>query len=118
MLNINRPSGGYIVAPSHPAETRWGYVFNNTTITTDDVEDPSRYSVWFGRPWHNNPKTVFLHTQCEVSTNDSIWFDHMGGLPAIWAIYDMWNAKGNQMSTVSRKCYYYTDDAGNKIWGG
>ncbi len=117
LLNINRPSGGFIVAPSHPAETRWGYVFNNTTITTDDVEDPSRYSVWFGRPWHNNPKTVFLHTQCEVSTNDSIWFDHMGGLPAIWAVYDMWNAKGNQMSTVSRKCYYYTDDAGNKIWG-
>ena len=116
-LNINRSSGGYIVAPNHPKETRWGYVFNNTRITTDDVADPSRYSIWLGRPWHEYPKTVFLHTQMELTPMDSLWYQTMGGLPDLWAVYDMWNVKGNPLSTVSRKCYYYTDSEGNKVWG-
>ena len=31
-LEINRPSGGYIVAPWHTADTKWGYVFQNNVI--------------------------------------------------------------------------------------
>ncbi|MCR5361396.1 MAG: Ig-like domain-containing protein [Bacteroidales bacterium] len=109
-LNINRPSGGFIVAPNHPADTRWGYVFNNCRITTDDVADPSKYSIWLGRPWHEKPKTVFLHTQMELTPMDSLWYATMGGLPALWAVYDFYNAKGNALSTVSRSYYYYTSN--------
>ena len=110
VLNINRQSGGYIVAPNHPDGTRWGYVFNNCHITTDDVADPSKYSIWLGRPWHEKPKTVFLHTQMDLTPMDSLWYSTMGGLPALWAVYDFYNAKGNALSTVSRSYYYYTSE--------
>lgn len=119
VLNINRPSGGFIVAPSHPENTAWGYVFNNTRITTDEVSDPSRYSIWLGRPWHEKPKTVFLHTTMELTPMDSLWYETMGGLPAIWAVHDFHNANGYAFSgakNASRKAYYYTEN-GKKIYG-
>ncbi len=116
LLNICRSSGGFIVAPNHPKETRWGYVFNNCHITTDDVSDPSRYSIWLGRPWHEYPKTVFLHTQMDLTPMDSLWYATMGGLPAIWAVYDFYNAKGKALSTVSRTTYYNTDSSGNRVY--
>ena len=119
VLNINRPSGGFIVAPSHPENTAWGYVFNNTRITTDEVSDPSRYSIWLGRPWHEKPKTVFLHTTMELTPMDSLWYETMGGLPAVWAVHDFHNANGYAFSgakNVSRKAYYYTEN-GKKVYG-
>ena len=107
-LNIVRKTGGFIVAPCHYDSTRWGYVFNNSTITASGT--PSDTRIWLGRPWHGAPKTVFLHTQCEVSTYDSLWYATMGGLPAVWAAYDMWDATGKQMNTTSRRYYYYTSN--------
>ena len=121
VLNINRSSGGYIVAPNHPADTRWGYVFNNTRITTDDVSNPASYSIWLGRPWHEKPKTVYLHTTMELTPMDSLWYETMGGLPALWAVYDFHDANGKAFSgkqAVSRSHYYYTDSATEqKVWG-
>ena len=116
-LNINRSTGGFIVAPNHPEGTRWGYVFNNTRITTDDVSDPSTYSIWLGRPWHEKPKTVFLHTTMELTPMDSLWYETMGGLPDTWAVYDFHNKNGYPLSEVSRSWYYYKDDNGDKVWG-
>lgn len=115
-LDINRPSGGFIVAPSHDATAKYGYVFNNTTITTSYTRNPEDYSVWLGRPWHGNPKTVFLHTKMEVTPNDSLWYATMGGLPAIWAVYDLTDKAGNPRSTVSRQ-YYYRTENGKRVWG-
>lgn len=115
-LDINRPSGGFIVAPSHEAAAKYGYVFNNTLITTTYTKNPEDYSVWLGRPWHNNPKTVFLHTMMEVTPNDSLWNASMGGLPAVWAVYDLTDKDGNPRSTVSRE-YYYRTENGKKVWG-
>ncbi|MDE6061909.1 MAG: Ig-like domain-containing protein, partial [Duncaniella sp.] len=75
-LYINRKSGGYIVAPSHAADVKWGYVFNNCTITAPGV--PSETDVWLGRPWHNSPKTVFLNTRAEVTIPATGWYETMG----------------------------------------
>ena len=110
-LDINRQSGGFIVAPNHKkASTRWGYVFNNTRITTSYATDPSTYQVYFGRPWHDTPYTVFLHTQCEITPYNGYWYPTMGGLPALWAVYDIWDKNGNKMSETSIEDYYYTDN--------
>lgn len=114
-LDINRPSGGFIVAPSHDATAKYGYVFNNTVITTSYTKNPEDYSVWLGRPWHNNPKTVFLHTKMEVSPNDSLWYASMGGFPSVWAVYDLTDGNGNPRSTVSRQ-YYYRMEGGTRVW--
>lgn len=112
-LDINRQKGGYIVAPSHiDAQTRWGYVFNNTTITTSYAADPSTYQIYFGRPWHNQPRTVFLHTQCEVTPYAGYWYPTMGGLPKLWAVYDIWDRQGNKLSEESISEYFYTDATG------
>ncbi len=110
-LNINRAKGGYIVAPSHEEGTRWGYVFKNTTITTDYAGDPSTYQVYFGRPWHNAPKTVFLDTQCEVGTYEGYWYETMGAIPAIFAVHNIWDKNGNKMSDYSRSEYWYWKDS-------
>lgn len=122
LLDINRSSGGWVVAPNHDENTRWGFVFNNTRITST-YSNPASSSISLGRPWHNNPKTVFLHTQMELQPIDSLWSVTMGentGLPAIWAVYDFLDANGNAFTGAkakSREYYYYTDSEGNKVWG-
>ena len=106
-INIVRPSGGYIVAPNHKEGTQWGYVFMNNTITTTHVADPSTYSVWLGRPWHNSPKTVFLNTTAEVTIPAAGWFQTMGGLPELWAEYNTMDKNGNPVDLSNRNTYYY-----------
>ena len=109
-LNINRKKGGFIVAPNHPEETRWGYVFNNTTITTTYSSVPEDFQVYLGRPWHERPVTVFLHTKMEVKPYDGYWYPTMGGLPKLWAVYDIVDRNGYPMSEESIEEYYYTDN--------
>lgn len=116
ILNINRKSGGYIVAPNHPADTRWGYVFNNTTITTTYASDPEAYRVYLGRPWHDSPKTVFLHTKMEVKPYDGYWYPTMGGIPKLWAVYDIVDKNGYAVSEKSIEDYYYISN-GDTIRG-
>lgn len=115
-LNINRKSGGYIVAPNHPEETRWGYVFNNTTITTTYASNPEDFKVYLGRPWHDSPVTVFLHTKMEVKPYDGYWYPTMGGLPKLWAVYDIVDKNGYALSEKSIEDYYYTS-SGETITG-
>ena len=106
-INIVRPSGGYIVAPNHKVGTQWGYVFMNNTITTTQVADPSTYSVWLGRPWHNSPKTVFINTIAEVTIPAAGWYQTMGGLPDLWAEYNTMDKNGNPVDLSNRNTYYY-----------
>ncbi len=128
-LNIVRKSGGYIVAPSHGTDVEWGYVFMNNVITAKGVTGvdkqpaelnckPSDVSVWLGRPWHNNPKTVFINTKMEVTIPATGWYETMGGLPAIWADYNSVDANGNAIDLSNRRdTYYRTDDKGQKVYG-
>ncbi len=104
-LYINRKSGGYIVAPSHGADVKWGYVFMNCTITAPGV--PSETDVWLGRPWHNNPKTVFINTIAEVTIPAKGWYPTMGGLPVLWAEYNTMDANGNPLDLSQRESSYY-----------
>ena len=128
-LNIVRKSGGYIVAPSHGSDVQWGYVFMNNVITAKGVTGvekqpaelnckPSEVSVWLGRPWHNNPKTVFINTKMEVTIPATGWYETMGGLPAIWADYNSVDGNGNPIDLSNRRdTYYRTDDNGQKVYG-
>lgn len=107
-LLITRKSGGYIVAPSHGKDVAWGYVFNNCKITADG--DPTKTTVWLGRPWHNFPKTVFLNTRAEVTIPATGWYETMGGLPAIWADWNTTDINGNPVDLSQRRdTYYYVD---------
>ncbi len=114
-LLITRKSGGFIVAPAHAEDVKWGYVFRDCTITAPG--NPSETSVWLGRPWHNFPKTVFLNTRAEVTIPATGWYETMGGLPVIWADWNTTDADGNLVDLSQRRdTYYYTKD-GEKVYG-
>lgn len=111
-LVINRKSGGFIVAPKHAAETRWGYVFRNTTITAPG--NPAETDVWLGRPWHNNPQTVFIDTRAEVTIPAEGWYETMGGWPTLFADYNTTDAEGHPLDLSKRISRYYTYDKESK----
>ena len=114
-LYINRKSGGYIVAPSHADDVKWGYVFMNCTITAPG--NPRETDVWLGRPWHNSPKTVFINTTAEVTIPAAGWYEKMGGLPALWAEYNTMDGDGNPLDLSQRRSSYWKEgDNGEQIW--
>ena len=115
-LEINRPSGGFIVAPSHGADVKWGYVFMNNIIRPYPGMNVT--DIWLGRPWHNQPKTVFINTQTFINIPAAGWYETMGGLPALWADYNTVDANGNPIDLSQRRdTYYYTDSKGERVYG-
>lgn len=114
-INIVRKDGGFIVAPSHQKDTKWGYVFMNNVITAPGV--PSETSVWLGRPWHNFPKTVFINTKAEVTIPATGWYETMGGLPVLWADYNTVDGNGNPVDLSHRRDTYYYMDGTNRVEG-
>lgn len=114
-LKINCKSGGWIVAPKHRPETRWGYVFNNCILTADG--NPKETSIWLGRPWHHQPQTVFLNTRSEITLPAEGWYPTMAGLPSVFAEYNTLDADGKPMD-LSRRInrYYKLDEKGDTIW--
>jgi pectin methylesterase-like acyl-CoA thioesterase len=115
-LNINRTSGGYIVAPSHDASSKWGYIFMNCSIIA-----PTYTTVYLGRPWHNAPKTSFVNTTLGryLSIYPVGWYEQMGGIPAIFADYNTRNYLGDAVDLSKRINYYWFTDSntGQKVEG-
>lgn len=72
--------------------------------------------VWLGRPWHNQPKTVFINTQTFINLPAKGWYNTMGGLPALWAEYNTVDKDGNPVDLSQRETYYWywEDDAKTK----
>lgn len=117
-INIVRKSGGYIVAPNHPKETTWGYVFMNNVITAPG--NPDETDVWLGRPWHDTPITLFINTRSYVKIPAAGWYPTMGGLPKLWAEYNTMDGDGNPVDLSHRitEYYYYADaDKTQKVTG-
>jgi pectin methylesterase-like acyl-CoA thioesterase len=112
-LEINRPSGGYIVAPSHAADVKWGYVFQNNVLRARPGVNVT--DVWLGRPWHNQPKTVFINLQTYINIPAKGWYNTMGGLPALWAEYNTVDKDGNPVDLSQRESYYYYMNGDEKV---
>ena len=108
LFNV-RPSGGYIVAPSHLTTTAWGYVFSNCTL-----DGNPGVVTYLGRPWHNSPKTVFLNSVCTIDIYAVGWYYKMGAIPAIFADYGTINKYGEPMDLSQRiEDYEYDVKDGN-----
>jgi len=73
--------------------------------------------VWLGRPWHDEPKTVYINTQTFINIPAKGWYNTMGGLPAIWAEYNTVDKDGNPVDLSQRESYYYYIDSntGQKV---
>ncbi len=112
MIFVNRKSGGWIVAPRHGKETRWGYVFKRCSITAEG--DPQETQVWLGRPWKNEPKAVFIDTKTELTIPAEGWWPTMGGLPKVFAEYGTMDANGDKIDLSKRRKRYYVVDKEKK----
>ena len=114
-LYITRKKGGYIVAPNHHPDTRWGYVFSDNVITAPG--DAIETQVFLGRPWHAQPKVAFLNTHSYVSIYREGWRNHMGGLPAVFAEYNTMDGYGRAQD-LSHRCsrYWVQNEQGDTVW--
>lgn len=106
--------GSVIVAPSHGAGVKYGYVFRDTKIVSSKP-GVLRTKNSYGRPWHNFPRTSFINTTWskDVQFTTAGWTDHMGGLPVVFAEYNTRNHKGEVVDLSKRNTYYYKGDKNN-----
>lgn len=91
-----------IVAPCQTSP-RFGYVFLNCTI--DGNAEAAKGNVMLGRPWHNTPSAVYLHTIMRIPIAEEGW-TNMGAVPALFAEYDSRDAAGNIVDLSHRKKEY------------
>lgn len=83
-INVNPEDtnrGGYIAAPSTPAAQKYGFLFQDCTMTGNNSDN----TVFLGRPWHpgSDPNAlgccVFMHCQLGAHIREDGWKSHMGG---------------------------------------
>ena len=91
-------SGGYITASQNPGD--WGYVFNNTTISSNYNKD-----FYLGRSW-GHAKTVFLNTKMVAEPKAEGWGPDMNSAPQVFGEYNSKNASGGAINTSQRKTYF------------
>ena len=91
-------SGGYITASQNPGD--WGYVFNNTTISSSYNKD-----FYLGRSW-GHAKTVFLNTTMQAEPKAEGWGPDMNSAPQVFGEYNSKNASGGTINTSQRKTYF------------
>lgn len=101
-------NGSVIVAPSHGAGVKYGYVFRNCDIVSSKP-GTMRTNNYFGRPWHNYPRASFINSTLskDVTFATAGWINHMGGLPVVFAEYNTMNYQGNPVSLQGRNTWYW-----------
>jgi pectin methylesterase-like acyl-CoA thioesterase len=99
----NVRSGSVIVAPAHTADTRYGYVFYNCTVDGNTLAADGKQLL--GRPWHNTPKTVYIHTTMNIPVAPEGW-TNMGVVPALFAEYNSMDKDGAAIDLSNRKTCY------------
>lgn len=111
----NVRSGSVITAPSH-TESTFGYVFRDCII--DGNEKAADGKVKFGRPWHNNPKNIWINTTLRIPIDPRGWTD-MGTIPALFTDYNTHDING-LLSDVSqrKKTFSYRERNSDKIIEG
>jgi pectin methylesterase-like acyl-CoA thioesterase len=114
-LVMNR-NGGVVTAAGTNSNLKYGIVFRQCTLSSDSLGfDGSPVSTFYlGRPWQNNPRTVYL--QCyEPATLNSDGWTTMSVSPTLYAEYQCSgpgalltrNNGGTIMSTADAIPYYY-----------
>ena len=97
-LVVHRNSS-VITAPSTSSALRWGYVFQQCTISGANGNSDAGYGL--GRPWQDTPRCYFLNTTMNVLPNDNGW-NAMGNLPTHFYEYNSMNADGSAIDLSVR----------------
>ena len=95
--------GSVIVAPSHAAGTKWGYVLVNNTI------DGKGGANKLGRAWQNQPMAVWINTTLKTTIAAEGWSEwHIA--PKLFAEYNTMDADGQPVDLNNRRTTYKVDD--------
>ena len=101
-LVLENRSGDVIAAPSTNSAHKWGYVFQQCTVSAVDgatvVADGS-YNL--GRPWQNEPRAAFLNTVMQVLPSNNGWTG-MSTLPTHFYEYGSVDASRNAIDLSVR----------------
>ena len=95
LFNVN--SGSVIVAGSHYAGTPWGFVLKDCTVDGLSTADGT---LAFGRPWQNEPITVWINTTLKIGIREGHWTD-MGVLPKLYAEYHTLNKQNADIAIAA-----------------
>lgn len=110
----DRSTANVIVAPSTSATNTYGYVFSDCTIDGAGSQD-GVYNL--GRPWQNEPRTVYLNTKMSILPASGAWIN-MSAIPALFAEYGSVNASGYPVDLSQRNRFFSYTDAGNNVITG
>lgn len=102
-LMLENRGGNCITAPSTNSSQKWGYVFQQCTISGVDATAATTNSGSYnlGRPWQNEPRCYFLNTTMEVLPTTGGWTS-MGTLPTHFYEYNSMNASGSALDLSGR----------------
>ena len=94
--------GSVIVAPSHHAGTKWGYVMVNNTIDGRGGRNT------LGRAWQNQPINVWINTTLKTTLALEGWSEwHIA--PQLFAEYNTMDADGQPVDLNNRRTTYKVD---------
>ena len=95
--------GSVIVAPSHQAGTKWGYVMVNNTIDGKGGKNS------LGRAWQNQPIAVWINTTLKTTLAPEGWNEwHIA--PKLFAEYNTTDADGQPVDLNNRRTTYTVDE--------
>ncbi|MBR1547632.1 MAG: Ig-like domain-containing protein [Prevotella sp.] len=95
--------GSVIVAPSHQAGTKWGYVMVNNTIDGKGGRNT------LGRAWQNQPIAVWINTRLKTTISPEGWSEwHIA--PKLFAEYNTMDADGQPVDLNNRRTTYKVDE--------
>lgn len=86
-INVNR-QGGMLTAAATEEESKFGFVFLNSTITADETGFDGRAITRFhlGRPWQGAPRTVFMNSELPATLDPEGW-RYWNVSPALYGEY-------------------------------
>ncbi|MCM1312706.1 MAG: pectinesterase family protein [Bacteroides sp.] len=103
----NANSRDIICAPATEPGLRFGYVFNDCTISGPQMQD-GKYML--GSPWKNEPRAVFLNTVMEIAPHEAAWTDMNGTLPTLLAEYGSMDKFFGCIDTGKRRTEFKNKD--------
>lgn len=103
----NVRAGSVLTAGSQYEGTPWGHVFKDCIMDGNDAAKSQ--GNFFGRPWHNAPKELFINVDCRIPMDPAGWQD-MNTSPGLFAVYNVTDKDGQPLSTEQWKRDYTFED--------
>ena len=101
-LVLENRNGNCVTAPSTNSSQKWGYVFQQCTISAvDGATATVNGNYTLGRPWQNEPRCYYLNTKMNVLPTNNGW-SSMGTLPTHFYEYNSMDASGTAIDLSVR----------------